>query len=596
MKRWLSILLLLSLLSGCSTALPNATDPSQPSAPTPGADQDEAEKLLSIPLEEDRCAGLLPMGQDLLLVEKDRLTLLDGATLSLITSESHLGLPEADSGHIWARADSVAYYHEVSNSILFLNTHLRQTRKLDLPEDMVGAPWLSPDWNTVYYTTQTAIRGLDLRTGISRMLKEQGSAWQSITGVFRNGSALRCEVTLADGSTRVSLISTENGTLLQEDAALSTLVDGGDWFFLTPTNTCVPQLIFGKTKDTLRYLWPKEQITGWWPLTEQGLIVTARDTEETTVLDCYSMESDKRFAVLYLPEKTEVQHICSAGNGILWLCGTTAVYRWDTAWSLTVDHQDYTTPLYSRDDPDEAGLAALEAAISKLEQRYGIDIILGAEAAGVTPQSYTFETEYIPQAFDKALANLAETLAQFPDNFFTLAADRAPGKKLTIVLVRNIYSGTEMAARNAAGGIQYWLNNDPYIALSLSDNLSQNFFHTMGHVIDSRVLSTSAAFYEWHAVNPPGFQYDKDYIKNLDRDETQYLQGDDRWFIDTYSMSFEIEDRSRIFEYASQPGNEAYFTSAHMQAKLKRICNGIRQVFGLKNDSRQFIWEQYLQK
>jgi hypothetical protein len=125
MKRWLSILLLLSLLSGCSAPLPNTPGASQPQTPSPETDEAGAEKLIFTELEDDNCAGLLPMGQDLLLVEKDRLTLLDGTTLSPITSESHLGLPAADSGLIWTRADSVAYYHEVSHSILFLNTHLR---------------------------------------------------------------------------------------------------------------------------------------------------------------------------------------------------------------------------------------------------------------------------------------------------------------------------------------------------------------------------------------------------------------------------------------------------------------------------------------
>ena len=59
-----------------------------------------------------------------------------------------------------------------------------------------------------------------------------------------------------------------------------------------------------------------------------------------------------------------------------------------------------------------------------------------------------------------------------------------------------------------------------------------------------------------------------------------------------YSMSFAIEDRARILEYACLPGNEGYFTSPTMQEKLRRICGGIRQAFALIEES--YLWEQYL--
>ena len=31
-----------------------------------------------------------------------------------------------------------------------------------------------------------------------------------------------------------------------------------------------------------------------------------------------------------------------------------------------------------------------------------------------------------------------------------------------------------------------------------------------------------------------------------------------------------------------------------MQAKLRRICEGIRKAFGLEADETRYIWEQYL--
>ena len=593
MKRLVGILLLLCILWGCSDPVPTET---APPPPTPDVEEDNSPLLKSYSLENCEPLAILPIGQDYLTVEKEWLTLFDYRDASPIARQEIPGLPSPNSGLIWVRGDNVAYYHESSRSIVFLKSNLQQNLQLKMPEDMISSAWLSPDWKTVYYTTQESIRALDISTGASRLLKEQGSAWQSITGLFFNGTALRCEVKQTDGSARVSLISTENGALLQDNSDLAHIVAQGDWCFFASSDACVPQLIFGKADSDPQVLWPKENTIAWWPLPEQGLIVAARKTEDKTVLDCYSMETGRRFAVLYLPEEPNISDISAAESGIIWFRIGDTLYRWDPSAANTLDKHNYATPLYTRENPDTAGLAELTPIIEQLEQRYGIDLIIGADAASVVPLNYTFETEYVPQAYRKVLATLADILSQFPDNFFSLAADRAPEKKLTLVLVRNIFGSTENAGLASAGGIQYWLNANPYIALSLSGQLQQNFYHQLGHVIDSRVLSTSAAFYEWHTVNPPGFQYDKDYLANLNRTDTQYLQDADRWFIDMYSMSFEIEDRSRIFEYASLPGNESYFISPNIQAKLKRICDGIRQSFGLVNNPQQFIWEQYLQR
>lgn len=61
------------------------------------------------------------------------------------------------------------------------------------------------------------------------------------------------------------------------------------------------------------------------------------------------------------------------------------------------------------------------------------------------------------------------------------------------------------------------------------------------------------------------------------------MQPDTRSFVDTYSMSYPKEDRARIFEYAMTAGNEPLFAASPLQYKLKMLCQGIREAFGLKN-------------
>ena len=104
----------------------------------------------------------------------------------------------------------------------------------------------------------------------------------------------------------------------------------------------------------------------------------------------------------------------------------------------------------------------------------------------------------------------------------------------------------------------------------------------------------SGAYDRWDELNPKGFAYDYDYITNMTRDGSAYLQDSNRYFIDTYSMSFPKEDRARIMEYAMTEGNEFYFQSTAMQAKLLALCQGIREAFGLRKSPETFLWEQYL--
>ena len=59
-------------------------------------------------------------------------------------------------------------------------------------------------------------------------------------------------------------------------------------------------------------------------------------------------------------------------------------------------------------------------------------------------------------------------------------------------------------------------------------------------------------------------------------------------------MSFPKEDRARIMEYAMMAGNESCFETDAMQQKLRQLCIGIREAFGLEESAETFRWEQYL--
>ena len=132
------------------------------------------------------------------------------------------------------------------------------------------------------------------------------------------------------------------------------------------------------------------------------------------------------------------------------------------------------------------------------------------------------------------------------------------------------------------------------IELVLDENLERNFYHGMYHFLETRILSNSSALYEWNTLNPKDFAYDNNYITNQERTDISYIEGEQRYFIDVFSMSYAKEDRARIFEYACMPGNEEVFKSPTLQEKLRRIRDGICTAYGLKAGEAASLWEQYL--
>ena len=93
---------------------------------------------------------------------------------------------------------------------------------------------------------------------------------------------------------------------------------------------------------------------------------------------------------------------------------------------------------------------------------------------------------------------------------------------------------------------------------------------------------------------PSQLEYDENYKDYSSKEDSEFLTGEDRAFVNAMSMTFPREDRAAIFACALMDGNEAVFQSETLQAKLRQICKGIREAFEWKRDERVFPWEQYL--
>lgn len=618
MKRWILALLAAGLLlGGCSgnhpeeTARPtNPTMP--PKEPTPTGwyvpnseiEQQTNAAVKQYALEEGTEYQIFFMGEHLVLLyhgkNNTEMVMLSGSDLHpTIVSRLHTAF--ASDVHIkWASEEGLGYYDAGDKAMVFMDAALRELGRVQMPEGIIGDAWIGSDSKNVYYCMDTGVFTMNLQTGVSRMLLEQKAQWQEITGTLFDGQILRCTRKLADDTYETKLISASSGETVAEGESLKDLVTSGSDYFTRKTDGGVAEYICGTVDGTAKNIWPRKQPASIVMLANPKAVFSSL-SDGKFELELYDLVTGKRESTIALQGEGRVyRSFVPAVDGGVWFVGEdtksgeASIYFWDTKETAIEDEKIYSATHYTRENPDKDGLEKVRQQANAIGEKYGVSIRIWDDALTLQPEGYVFAAEYLVPAYERFLPVLDEILGSYPDGFFATAAQRAEGKKIEICLLRSVEAEGGWKPYEDDHAIQYWMGNMICIALELSEHMRQNFYHEMAHIIDSRVLSTTSAFFEWNTLNPAGFAYYNDYEPALKEEDAKYLEGDSRAFIDLFSMSFSKEDRARILEYASMPGNEGYFATDVMQAKLRRICDGIRKAFGLTDTETALVWEQYL--
>ena len=613
MKKILPALLCWLLLLGC-TASPEpevtipttdpVTEPAQAGYYDPGSSLEAATKgaVRCYPLRGMSCSDLLVLDDNILLIaaaeHSSELTLLTGPE-GIPAAQLHINSRlsgDTDSLHRWD--NGISFYEDGNCLTLVLDNSLGVASILDVPEGILGDPILSSDRNTLYYCTADSIRALELGTGISRCLREMDYPTQYLRGLHINDTVLECAY--MDGSTgiRTMFLSTDTGAILHTLYSEPDFYSHGDRYYTEFAESSVHFRLFGAADSQSSSLnLPQDALCYFLP--ENNAAVTMESYDGTEILlNYYDLESGLRTGALTLPTDTFPWAIRAYADGKVCFLNYDREYEaqvlhiWDTTLTPVSDDHCYTSLHYTRDDPDTEGLAACRAYAEEIGQRYGIEVLIHKEAAAVEPFDYDLEHEHLVGVLKRELELLDRNLSRYPEGFLATLASRFDG--ITICIVRSLTGTAEAGSLEAADGIQFLSGYRAYIALAAPTNTEYALYHELCHLIDTMVISESSAYDRWNELNPQGFSYDYDYIANKTRDSSAYLQERSRYFIDTYSMSFPKEDRARIMEYAMTEGNESYFQSPTMQAKLKLLCEGIREAFGLWKSPETFRWEQYL--
>lgn len=617
MKRWLVwTLVLAALLSGCTEAPGGNTTGSTGQTETSQQQTEDAQGLYApeslieqrtfgavraYPLESSS-AGIAFMGGDLLLAE-----CADGATtLTLLTGQTCIPKTTVkldceimlDAG-VCVTGNAVGYYHGPSNSIVLLNEKLEETDRISMPDDLVGMPVFSSDLSQVYYCTGTDIRGMELKTGVSRLIRKSSAQLQTLVGTAFDDTVLQSFVdTGADSYTE--FISAQTGEAMGMDTELIQLTAWGSSYYLERLEGPVTEHLFGTVDGQMYSFTPETDTAQITALLDMDALVAAESMETGTELSLYDLNTGKKTASVLLELADPVCFVTAdpAGQAV-WFSAydkdrqQDVLYRWETALSAVEDTLVYTGTRYTRENPDIKALEQLKQQAEALSEKYGVTICL--ENTPLQPEDYTFVYEYQVKAFRDGLADLEKALSALPEGFLWRLSQVSNSRELQIGLVREMYSTMGQAPGDVVG-LQYWVDGNAYIALNLGETLEQAAYHELAHVLDTYVLNNCSDFDVWDRLNPKGFAYHENYTDYLTVTDKSYLEGEDRAFIDAYSMTFAKEDRARVFEYAMMEGCEIYFESDTMQAKLKLLCEGIRDACNWKKDTRTFPWEQYLKE
>ncbi len=583
MRKWLLPLLLLVLLAGC------AKEPQETTVPPTTADPGQilAPGLTAWPLEAGEQTTVSQLGEHLLLIttgeSQTQLRLVSPDSAQVLLEVSLQGQLSLENGGIQLLTDGVAYYSESTGELVLLNANLRQMRQIQLPQGYLGIPCIDSQATTIFYSTQDQVRALELRTGVDRLIFQgQGSA-PLVVQVLLDGELLRCDA----GNSQFQILCGNTGRLYLTGDGAETLETQGQSYFLRVTEAAVPELIFGTGKGIPQTFWGVAEDAELFSFPEKEMLLTLTDGR---VLERYDLATGSRNALLEL--ELPLSQLTVAEDGCIWFYSSGKLCRWDPAQSPAEENGSYTETRFTQDQPNLEALAQWQQTATALGDKYGVEILIGSEAAQGTEQ-YLLEPEHLVQVYEKYLPTVEAVLAQFPEGFFqTVMA--GTGGKVSIGLVRSVSGIVQQGTVDRPQGLQFWQGGDAYIRAVLGEDLEAGLYHQIMHVLDSRVLSLCAVYDGWKDLNPQGFVYDESYIANLNRQDTQYLEGENAAFVDLFSMSFPREDRAGIFEKACQPGNEELFSAPILQKKLQLLCKGIRQAFGLKTEEA-LLWEQYLQ-
>lgn len=459
--------------------------------------------------------------------------------------------------------DQYIYYYDDVVTRLDLTRERRDT--FPLPETLQGNFALDANGQKIFYCVPGQVRALDMATGLDRLLKEHSAQEQTIVGAYFDGAVIGWQT-----ENGVVYLSAEDGSEVSDRHGIENMYTHAQQYLLSRTDGIVEQVIAGQRDGEAKLV----------NLSKEGLIPALAlggvAQQEGMTFSFYDLTTGMKTSVATLPDAGKLVAV-SVDETYIWLLTETVLYRWEPGKSNVTDETVYTGPLYTSENPDPAGMEACQSRVSQINKDYGIRIRIGAEAVA-QPGEYTLVEEYQPEAINRMLDALEPLLQKFPEGYLRKTVEKG---WVRVCLVRQINDNVPYA--------RYWVDGDCYVIIALEADMQEAFLVGLGGAVDSHILGNSRDLEYWEDMNPQGFAYSYG-----DPVAEKFLQYAGEYFADEASMTYPSEDRARVFYYAMTEGNAELFAKDVMQNKLKTLCEGIREAYGLKKNPNVLPWEQYL--
>ena len=616
MKRVILWVFLLSLiLCGCAEDIPEmtteptliATEPVEEPLPTGCYETDSEIELLTngavrmFAPDVENTTGFVTLDSNIYLFsgsEHTVITKLSGEELAAVATVDTGCSITAEDPSVQVHQKGLSYYNSETQEMVFLDASLREISRTRIPEDIIGSPVLTADRKALYYCTHEGIRVLELEDGINRLMKQEENPDYTIVKLLQDDTVLMCEVRNAETHAidEQLFISTQTGeTIRRVNGDIYVSTKNGNYYTIVPEGA-MDAMVFGSDQSSQMLLpkefWPAQR---WYVERFHGVLTWS----DAGRLDYYDLSSGKCISSVALADFS-LDAIEAGEEGFIYLLGqyqdTTCIYQWNISATPTGDETVYTSMRYTALNPDTQGLLECQELAERIGQKYQIEVLIGHDATAVQPWEYVLEMEYQVPLIRQELEKLDAWLEAFPDDFLATAAKGTTSGIVRICLVRTVTGTPESGNPVEMVGGCFWVDENVYAAIPVGKTTEITFYHTIFHVLETRIMSKSKFCYDWESHNPEEFTYDYRYGITHDPADMTYLEGESRAFIDHFSMTFPREDRATIMAYAMTEGNAEYFQSEIMQNKLTAICRGIRKAFGLEKSKEVFLWEQYLAK
>lgn len=589
MRKYIVLALLATLLlTGCAVqGEPDASTTASTTEPQPlgyyiessdlEIETNGAVRLYALPAGGYR--WLSAIGDQLLLASKGEaanVTVLTGAEC-IPTAETTV---DADliTGNCRALYNGFAYYDEAENQAIFLDPQLHEVDRLTLPEDIQGLPLFSPDGREIFYCAGQQIRSFDVERKISRLIKTHSYINIELLGCYFEGQLLCCRAEDDKDGVMTVYMSAQTGETTHKDRYVADIRTYENDFFAIRMDGVVKQHIIGTRDGAAQQLHVDADTVIGAP--ELHGVVACGKEDNGISLSFYDTASGRKSAAISIPGVNVPEHFyADRWSGCVWMITSRMdseeqlLLRWSIKDSAVEEDAVYIGTLYTSANPDKEGLDACDDRVSAINKTHGVRIRIWNDGVKY-PGPYSLTPEFQPSAIHQMLDALEPVLAEFPKGFL----QKSISSRIRICIVRNVDNETK--------AVQYWDENDAFIALSPGVDVRTEFLKGVGYVVDSHVRGNSSKFDAWESMNPEGFIYGTV--------NTALLSGDARAFVDEASMATAVDDRSSILLQAMQPDNAQMFQPEIMQKKLTLICQAIRDAWNLERNEETYPWEQYL--